>query len=343
MKVLFVGLGGIGQRHVRNLRLLFGTDVEILAYRVRGLTQVLTDNFKIEPDASLKDKYQIREFDDLERALAEKPLAMFVCNPSDAHIDVALSGARAGCHLFIEKPLSNNLDHLGELSSIVEEKELVALVAFQLRFHPGLQYLHSLLKEQTVGPVLNVQVEVGEYLPGFHPYEDYRELYASRSDLGGGVVLSQIHELDYLYWLFGFPRRVFAVGGQLSALEIDVEDVVSTLFEFEIGSKLIPVQLHQDYLQRPPSRSCKVIGDQGKIILDFADRTLAVHNSDGELASSKSYEFERNQMFIDELKHFFACVEGKEKPVVTLNDGIQSLRMALAIKHSMTTGEVVKF
>lgn len=343
MKILFVGLGGIGQRHVRNLRLLFGKDVEILAYRVRGLTQVLTEDFKIEPNASLKDKYQIREFDDLDAALAEKPLAMFVCNPSNAHIDVALAGAKTGCHLFIEKPLSNNLDHLGELSSLVEENQLVALVAFQLRFHPGLQQLHDLIKEEVVGQVLSVQVEVGEYLPGFHPYENYRDLYASRSDLGGGVVLSQIHELDYLYWLFGFPRRVFSVGGQLSNLGIDVEDVVSSLLEFEVGDNLVPVQLHQDYVQRPPDRSCKVIGDRGKISLDFIARTLSVYNADGELASSKSYEFERNQMFIDELKHFFACIEHKETPAVTLIDGVQSLRMALAIKHSMTTGEVVKF
>jgi predicted dehydrogenase len=341
MKVLFVGLGGIGQRHVRNLRLLLGTDVEILAYRVRGLTQVLTEDFQIEPAVSLKNKYQIREFDDLDKALSEQPDAMFVGNPSDAHINVALAGAKAGCHLFIEKPLSSNEENVAELIKIVDEKNLVALVGFQLRFHPALKQMQALLEQNIVGQVLSVQTEVGEFLPGFHPYEDYRELYASRADLGGGVVLSQIHELDYLYWLFGFPRRVFAMGGQLSNLEVDVEDVAISLLEFEIDGKRLPVELHQDYVQRPPSRSCKVIGDNGKIFLDLVDKTLTLHLN-GRLEASTRFEFERNQLFIDELKHFLACIDGQEKPVVTLRDGWQSLRMALAIKRSLATGDVVK-
>ena len=90
-------------------------------------------------------------------------------------------------------------------------------------------------------------------MPGWHPYEDYRALYAARADLGGGVVLSQIHEFDYLYALFGLPRRLFAIGGHLSHLEIDVEDVASTLMEFNVDGHILPVHLQQDYLQRPAS------------------------------------------------------------------------------------------
>src|SRR5204863_5216651 len=137
----------------------------------------------------------------------------------------------------------------------VDAKGLVALVGYQLRFHPAFKQVQEWLGAAAVGRVLAVRAEVGEFLPAFHTYEDYRQMYAARSDLGGGVVVTQIHELDYLYALFGPPRRVFALGGHLSSLEVDVEDVASTLLEWRSpAGDLIPVHLHQDYVQRPPSR-----------------------------------------------------------------------------------------
>ena len=109
------------------------------------------------------------------------------------------------------------------------------MVGYQLRFHPCLLALQRALHENSLGHLLSVRAHVGEYLPGWHPYEDYRQMYASRSDLGGGVLVTQIHEFDYLYALFGLPRRVFAIGGHWSHLEIDVEDVASTLMEFQFA------------------------------------------------------------------------------------------------------------
>jgi predicted dehydrogenase len=343
MKVLIVGLGGIGQRHVRNLRTLLGSEVDIIAYRTRRLRQVLTDQLQIEPGTDLEEKYQIQAYEDLDRALAQRPDAAFICNPSSRHMPVALSAAKAGCHLFIEKPLSHSYDGVEELISLVEDHHLVALIGYQMRFHPCLQHLHSLIRQQTIGRVLAARVEVGEYLPGWHSYEDYRQMYASRRDLGGGAILSQIHELDYLYWLFGMPRRVFALGGHLSSLEIDVEDTASILMEYMVDGLPVPVHVHQDYVQRPPSRTCQVIGDQGKILLDFHGPSVKIFDGVGQLAESRAFEgFQRNQLFLDELKHFLACVKGDETPKVTVRDGGQSLRMALAAKESLATGDVVR-
>ena len=343
MKVLIAGLGGIGQRHVRNLRTLFGDELDILAYRVRNLGQVLTEKLEIEEEMDVEEKYNIKVFADLNRALEQQPDAVLVCNPTSLHLPVALAAARAGCHLFIEKPLSHNYDELEQLISLVEEQRLVALVGYQMRFHPALLRLRSLLSLKTIGRVLAVNVEVGEYLPGWHPFEDYRKMYASRAELGGGVILAQIHELDYLYWLFGFPSRVFASGGHLSGLEIDVEDTASILMESEVDGRKTPVHLHQDYLQRPPSRTCRVIGDAGKIIVDFNLPSLQVFDAEGQLAESQAFEgFQRNQMFLDEMKHFLACIAGKEEPVVDLRAGAQSLRIALAAKDSLQSGKLVE-
>jgi predicted dehydrogenase len=343
VRFLVVGLGGIGQRHVRNLRTLLGLDADIAAYRVRRDSPTLDDRLQVELGSDVEEKYGVRGVADLETALREKPDAVLVCNPTSLHMDVALKAAQAGCGLFIEKPLSHDEAHVDELIDLVDKRHLVALVGYQMRFHPCLLRLRALLAQKAVGRVVSVHVEVGEYLPGWHPYEDYRQMYASRADLGGGVVLSQIHELDYVYWLFGLPRRVFALGGHLSSLEIDVEDVASTLFECVIDGRAVPVHVHQDYLQRPPSRGCKIIGDAGKILVDLQELSVTVFDALGGLAEASDFAgFQRNELFLREAEHFLACLKGEETPEVTVRDGAQSLRMALAAKESLATGQVVQ-
>jgi predicted dehydrogenase len=343
MKTLIVGLGGIGQRHLRNLRTMRGNDMEIIASDPRSKLPVLTDQLKVEEGARLEEKYNLAIFPDLEQALAQKPQAAFICTPTSLHIPTAIRAAREGCALFIEKPLSHNLEQVDELMRLVESRGLAAAVGYQMRFHPCLQRLHTLVQEKTVGRILSVRAVVGEYLPGWHTYEDYRQGYAARQDLGGGVILSQIHELDYLSWLFGMPRRVFGLGGHLSSLEVDVEDTADILMECTLDGHPVPISLHQDYIQNPPSRSCEVIGDAGKILVDIRALTVDVFDGGGRHLESTSYkDFQRNQMFLDELKYFLDAVDGKQTPLVSLQAGAQSLRMALAAKESLATGTVVE-
>jgi predicted dehydrogenase len=344
MKVLIMGLGGIGQRHLRNLRMVRGDGLDIVAYDPRPNPPVLTDQLKVEAGASLEKKYNLRLFPDIEQALAQKPQAVFVCNPTSLHVPAAIRAAREGCALFIEKPLSHSLEQVDELIGLVENRRLAAVVGYQMRFHPCLQRLHELVQEKKVGRILSVRAEVGEYLPGWHTYEDYRQGYAARQDLGGGVILSQIHELDYLYWLFGMPRRIFTLGGHLSNLEVDVEDTADILMECVSDGYSIPVSLHQDYIQNPSKRCCEIVGDAGKILVDIRALTLQVFDGQGNSVEADSYEgFERNQMFLDELNYFLDRIQGKQVPLVDLRDGAQSLRMALAAKESLATRKIIEF
>jgi predicted dehydrogenase len=342
VKILIVGLGGIGQRHARNLRALLGSAAEILAYRVRRLSHVITPTLQVERDRDVEKEHGIRVLDTLERALAEQPQIAFVCNPTSLHVPATLACIRAGCDVFLEKPVSNTLNGLAELLGAVATNHRIVMVGYQLRFHPCFVRLQEILREHDIGTPLAVRATVGEYLPGWHPYEDYRQMYAARADLGGGVLVSQIHEFDYLYALFGIPRRLFSVGGHLSHLEIDVEDIASTVMEFQLDGRSFPVHLHQDYLQRPPSRGCEIIGDKGKVTMDISALALTRYDHDGKLAESRRWEgLERNQLFTDELSHFLDCVQTRRKPVTDLSDGICSLRMALAARESLTTGCVV--
>ncbi|HTX92037.1 MAG TPA: Gfo/Idh/MocA family oxidoreductase [Anaerolineales bacterium] len=343
MKVLIMGLGGIGQRHLRNLRTVMGASVDIIAFDPRRDPPVLTDQLLVEAGANLEDKYNLHIYQDLEQALAEKPDVAFVCNPTSMHVPAAIRAAQAGCHLFIEKPLSHNLEKVDELVHLVESSGRTAVVGYQMRFHPCVKRLAELVREKKVGRILSVRAEIGEYMPGWHTYEDYRQIYAARQDLGGGVILSQIHEFDYLYWLFGLPRTIYTRGGHLSDLEIDVEDTADSLMECELDGRPLPVTLHQDYLQRPLSRFCEVYGEAGKIRMDIRALSVTVFDGQGNQVEASSFEgFPRNQLFLDEMQYFLDSIQGKPAPLVSLFDGVQSLRMALAAKESLTTGKVVE-
>jgi predicted dehydrogenase len=342
LKILVVGLGAIGQRHVRNLRAQFGDEVTILAYRVRRLQHVVTPSLQTVPDSNVEKTYDVRVFERLEHALEERPGIAFICNPTSLHVSVALKCVRAGCDLFMEKPVSHDLVGLVELMAEVQRQRRIVMVGYQLRFHPCVKALTGIVRERRIGSVLSVRAVVGEYLPGWHPYEDYRAMYAARADLGGGVILTQIHEFDYLYALFGMPRRLFTIGGHLSQLEIDVEDVASTLMEFIVDGQVVPVHLQQDYVQRPTGRSSELVGTRGKVVMDLPSVSLTLYGPAGEVAESHSWpDWNRNEAFQEELAHFVDCVTTRRKPVVDLADGIASLRMALAARESMATGRLI--
>jgi predicted dehydrogenase len=342
VKILMVGLGGIGQRHARNLRALLGESAEIIAYRVRRQMHVVTPAMGADRDRNVENEYMIRTFSSLEEALAERPDFAFICNPSSLHIPVALACTQAKCDIFVEKPLSESMQGTDQLIQSAKENKTVAMVGYQLRFHPCLRALSEAVKSGILGNLLAVRATVGEYLPNWHPYEDYRQMYAARADLGGGVVLSQIHEFDYLYSLFGLPKRIYALGGHWSDLEIDVEDTASILMECRFADHPLPIQLHQDYLQSPPSRQCEVIGDRGRVVMDLHALSVSVFTRGNTTPEVQNFSgFERNQLFIDQLQHFLDCVKSRTKPVVDLYGGSQSLRMALAAKRSIEIHEPV--
>jgi predicted dehydrogenase len=342
LKALFVGLGSIGQRHVRNLRTLVGDAAEIHAVRSRGLGHVIGDDLTIEPGADLEARYGIVREPDLEGALAGGPTAVFVTNPTSLHVPVALAAADARAHIFVEKPLSDDLEGVPRLIEAVERLSLVSLVGYQLRFHPCVRKVSELLRSGAVGALLTVRLEVAEYLPGTHTYEDYRQMYTSRRDLGGGVIVSQIHELDLAYWLFGMPKRVFALGGRWSSLEIDVEDTASMLLECIHDGRPLPVYVHQDFVQRPANRRCEIVGEEGKILLDLNVPEVRLVDPSGRADVYAPAGFDRNELFLQELRHFLACLEGTETPVVSIREGARSLEIALAARESIETGGAVE-
>jgi len=306
------------------------------------LRHVITPELDLDTGADVERTFNLKLYSDFDQALSQQPDVVFVTNPNDQHIPIAVTAAQAGCNLFIEKPLSNSLEGVSELIELVDVKKLVCFVGYQLRFHPCIRRTQSLLNTHVIGRVISARLTFGEYLPDWHKYEDYRQYHASRKDQGGGVILSQIHDLDYACLLFGMPRKVFALGGKFSDLEIDVEDTASILMECIVEGTPVPVHIHQDYVQRPPTRTCEVIGEAGKIFLDLNRPSVRVFDDRQRLVEEQIVDdFQRNDLFMDEIRHFLGCLERKERPMVTIRDAANSLRVAVAAKASLATGEVV--
>jgi predicted dehydrogenase len=327
-KFMIAGLGSIGRRHLRNLIALGEED--ILLYRTHRSTL---------PDDDLAE-FPVET--DLKIALAHNPDAVIVSNPTSMHLDVAIPAVEAGCHVLLEKPISHNRERLGEFKQLVENNKSRVLVGFQFRYHPGLLQVLKMLDENVLGRPLSVRAHWGEYLPDWHPWEDYRKGYSARADLGGGVILTLAHPLDYLRLLLGEVQALWAFSSCMGDLELDVEDAAEIGLQFENG---IIGSVHVDYNQRPSAHHLEIIGTRGSLYWDNGSGETKVYFP--ELEDWITYPipdgFERNNLFLDQMRHFLEIVKDGVEPFCTLNDGIRALELALAVHESAKEGKLVRF
>jgi len=269
----------------------------------------------------------------LEAALAHRPDAVIISNPTALHLDVAIPAARAGCAILMEKPISNHFERVDELQKIVQQNKVKVLVGFQFRFHPTLRQVAQWLNDGEIGDPLSVYAHWGEYLPDWHPWEDYHKSYSARIDLGGGVVNTLSHPIDYLHWLMGEAEELAAMIGNSSELNLDVEDTAVILFRYKSGAI---GSVHLDYVQRPPRHSLEIIGNCGTIVWDNSTGIARLYRSSETrwIEVSPPEGFERNQLFLDEMEHFIQVVKGDVAPFCTLQDGIAALKITEAIYQS---------
>jgi predicted dehydrogenase len=339
MKFLIAGLGSIGRRHFRNLIALGEKDIVLLRTRKATLPDAELAGFPVE--TNLKEALQ-----------KHKPNAVIVANPTAMHMDVAIPAGEAGCHILLEKPVSDSLERLDVLQQVAQKNGSRILVGFQFRYHPTLNKAHEIIGAGALGKVLAAHAHWGEYLPQWHPWEDYSQSYAARADLGGGVIVTLTHPLDYLRYLLGDVESLWSFNGHISALEMDVEDVAEIGLKFANGAV---GSVHVNYFQRPPVHRLEIVGTNGTLRWDNADGILSSQQMPAPFGSysdqppapvAESFAppegFERNQLFLSQTRHFIEIVRGDSEPVCTLDDGIMALRLALAAYASQGSGVVQK-
>jgi predicted dehydrogenase len=329
MKYLIAGLGSIGRRHFRNLIALGETDIVLLRSHRATLPDDELSGYPVETDLS-------------EALKKHKPQAVIVSNPTAMHLDVAIPAAQAGMAILLEKPISHSMQGLDLLQQAVKKSSAKVLVAFQFRFHPALLRAKQLISDGEIGRVISAHVHFGEYLPAWHPWEDYRNSYAARADMGGGVVLTQCHSLDYLPWLIGRVSSAWGMTSKLSDLEVDVEDTAEIGLRFDHGAL---GSIHLDFNQQPPTHQFAVTGTAGSLKWDHADGAVHIYRASD--AAWETYElpkdWERNVMFLDQMKHFVAVVHGDVEPLCTLEDGVRAQQLIHAVHSSSADGRMIEF
>ena len=327
MKFLIAGYGSIGRRHMRNLIELGQNDIILLRSHKSTLPEDEIKGIPVETS--------------IEAALAHNPDGVIIANPTALHMDIAIAAANAGCAVFMEKPLSDSLERMPELREALKKNGERFQMGFQFRFHPGLATLKELLDNDAIGTPYSFRAEWGEYLPGWHPWEDYRQSYSARKDLGGGVLLTLSHPLDYIRWLFGDPEWIWGMNGKISELELDTDDIA------EIGLRMangLVGTIHLVYYSRPTRNGLEVIGSKGKLRCTNLNGIVTLSPSDG---IAEHYEpeppYDRNNMFLDEMRRFIEVTSGNAQPSCTLEDGIAAQRMVELIRRSWEEKRILKF
>ena len=316
MKAIIFGLGSIGMRHARILKALgvqqlVGVDPSDLR-RKRFNEEVGGDAFA---ESGFED---LRGY-----ALA------VIASPSRFHVEQAILCAEAGCALFIEKPLATDKAGVSRLVKLVKEAHLFAHVGSNWKFHPAFIRMKELLTSGRLGRISGCQVLAGQWLPDWHPWEDYRHGYSARVDLGGGIVLDT-HELDYMTWLFGNACEIKGFTAHSGSLDIETEDVACACIRFDSG---VLATLHVDYIQRSYQRRYHISGDEGSVTWDVRSNELQLYRADSGETSVEYMAEDLNAMYVRQMQHVLAGIKGKVAPVTPITHAAKVLNLQLRLKN----------
>lgn len=329
-RILIVGLGSIGKRHLRLARKLLPTsEIAVLRHQVDSTIPEGADYI----------------FSSMAEALGFAPQLAVIANPANFHLSVAIPLAEAGVHLLIEKPLSATTENVAELIEVCKKTKAVLLVGYNLRFSPSLQKFKSMLHDEVIGDVWSVRNEIGQYLPSWRPESDYRKGVSAQQKLGGGVLLELSHEIDYLRWIFGEIEWVQAVLSKSSDLEIDVEDSAHLIFGFipnDVKRSLIAT-VNLDFIRQDATRLCTAIGKFGSLrwngILGTVELLRSGENTWYEVFK---YETTRDETYIAEWENAISAINHDSIPLVSAEDGLNVLQIIDAAKKAAETKAQVK-
>ena len=325
-RVLIVGLGSIGSRHLRLARqLLPNAEIKILRHQKTSEIPEFSDGC----------------FSTIVEALEFLPQVAVIANPATFHLKTAHSLAEAGVHLLIEKPLSDSVDGISELIKKCKAGNTTLATGYNLRFLPSLKYFRETIESRIIGEVLSVRCEVGQYLPTWRPSSDYRQGVSAKKTLGGGVMLELSHEIDYLRWIFGDVEWVRATLRKQSNLEIDVEDLAFLTIGFVPNSdgKQIIGTVNLDFIRHDHTRLCTAIGEKGSLIWNGVTGEVKIYKLESaDWQIIYSHQPNRDETFLAEWENFLLSIQENKSPFVTGEDGMRVLEIIKAAHLSSENG-----
>ncbi len=316
--ILIIGLGSIGERHLKIIKEL-RPEININLLRRK------------ESKVNNLEKLANKIFYDIKEALKENLDAVIISSPSSMHTNQAKNFLDLNIPLFIEKPISYNLEDCLKFKRLAEKKNTLILIGYVLRYSKILNEYKKLIREDIFGRHLYIDIKCSSFLPDWRKNIDYRNSVSSKNSLGGGVLLELSHELDYANWLFGPFLELKAIRNNTKQLEIDVEDIVKII---AINKNKCLINIHLDFNSKIPKRYCCLNGSKGFIKLDFIQNKITSKlNTEKEIKSQK-IESNHNEMYINQMKHFFNCIEQDTKPAISIEESAEIMRMIDICKSS---------
>jgi len=323
---LVVGSGNMACRHIQNLKKLFP---------LSKVGCVPSTEKKRTPQSVGADVIYL----DLTEAIVDNPLFAVIANPAPFHLEKAQLLLENNIAVFIEKPLSDGLITYKAMGDVFRRHQHRIEMGYNLRYLPSALFLKKYLTEGLLGNPRSITIDVGQFLPHWRPKTDYRNNVSAQKSLGGGVLLELSHELDYLTWLFGDFDQVFCQTSTSGLLDLDVEDVADAIFMRRDG---VVVNLHMDLLQHSSTRTCKIIGSLGTLTWNLIANSLVMTSPSGEATLLfENNQYDRNQMYLDELSRFAKVAKGEMTPAVSFEQGLKVLAMVDAMKDSSRTQKIV--
>ena len=269
---------------------------------------------------------------DLEDGL-ERCDGVVVATTTDTHVDIARLAADHGRALFIEKPISHNMEGVAELSKVIARRNLVSEVGCQLRAHPNLRYLKSLITAAKDGPLYTFRAVVGHRLDYWRPNTDYRVGYSADHARGGGALMDLVHEIDLVCWLAGKIDKVSAHLSAVSDLEIRAEDLVNLILFTHSGAV---GQIQLDMVSPAYRRRLELVFRDAVYEWDYQRGVLDRSDAQGvESIHEVPASFDRNTMFLTHMQHFLSRLADSSRPAMcSYEDGVEVLRVAVAARRS---------
>lgn len=293
-RLLIASLGSIGQRHLRVARMLL-PDAKIAVLR------------RAEMASAPAPEGADQVFGALDAAAAFAPHAAIIATPAPFRPVVAQALVQADAHLLLEKPLAATVAEANGFVVDAAARDRVLQVGYLLRFSPILGAARRLLVAGEIGAPRLARFEVGQFLPDWRPDADYRDGVSARSALGGGALLELSHEIDLALWMLGAPRTVTASLGQVSDLQIDVEDYATLVLDRPGLSATVQL----DMLQRTPRRRLALIGSEGTIEVDLIAQTGVLRDPRGETPLDAAPTHARDELFLRQFDAFCSrTIEG---------------------------------
>ncbi len=320
MKILIVGSGSIGMRHLKNCLALSCNDITVVS---RNKTTI-TDFNNIKVCNSIKNAFLNNQVYD----------AAIVATPSSLHIENTIELITKGVKkIYVEKPVSSTLDFTYDLVKLVNKNKVIIFVGYDLKFDPGLNKVKQLLDNKTIGNIISVQAEVGQYLPDWRKGTNYKEGMSAKVNLGGGVMLDLIHEFDYLQWLLGTYKKIVGFNKKIEHLDIETEGIAVTIFETNKG---VLGMLSLDYIQKELNRNAKFIGDFGTITWNYVTAQVKWKSHTDDNWNNFDYQdFDRNDRFIMIMNAFLkASSHDFDSRLTGLEESLVSLKAVIDSKNS---------